>query len=192
MTASTSTSTSVKTGTRPNSDRYYELGEMTMKQLERVFLRGHTPELDSLAGWEYRGMNTPKWAKLAGIKKFIKGMVRRDGAVYGYNTPVVQNSVNEPWIAKPSEDRPKRFGFYRTDRVDPTARDNEYLHSVLLDYGRGGNGRFDPTRGLRDYLVQVEADDPDLFLGKAYYRIGPVCAPTSFFVLQRHRETATE
>lgn len=165
---------------------------MNMKQLERVFLRGVTPDLDSLVGWELRGMNTPKWAKLLGIKKFIKGMYRRDGVVYGYNCPVVQNGIDEPWLAKPSDDRPKRFGFYRVERVDPTSRDNEYLHSVLLDYGRGGNNRLDPTNGLRDYLVQVDADNPDLFLGKAYYRLGPLCPPTSFFVLQRHRKAVGE
>jgi hypothetical protein len=101
---------------------------------------------------------------------------------------VAQNGVRESWLAKPDRDRPKRFGFYRVDHVDPTARDNAYLHAVLLDYGRGGNKRFDPTSGLRDYLVQVDADNPDLFLGKAYYALGPMRVATNFFLLERLQE----
>lgn len=168
-----------------SSELYYQLGGMSMKELETVFLRGTTPDLAGLAGWEFRGMNTPKWAKLAGIKKFIKGFYLRDGVLFGYNTPVVQNEVRAPWNPKPSSDRPKRFGFYRVDHVDPTARDNAYLHAVLLDYGRGGNKRFDPTSGLRDYVVQVDADNPDLLLGKAYYAVGPARVATNFFLLER-------
>lgn len=113
-------------------------------------------------------------------------MVRReDGEVFGYNSPVIQNALDQPWHVKP-----KRFGFYRVAPVDPTSRDNAYLHAVLLDYGRGGNARLDPTQGLRDYLVQVDADNDDLYLGKAYYAVGPVRVPTSFFVLERFRPTS--
>jgi hypothetical protein len=169
------------------SERYYELGAMTVRQLERTLVRGATPDPAGLAGWEFCGMNHPAWARLIGIKKFIKGFYLRDGALWGYNTPVGQNGVRQPWIARPRDDQPKRFGFYRVDRVDPTADDNEYLHAVLLDYGRGGNRRLDPTSGLRDYLVQVDIDNPDLFLGKAYYRVGPIAVATSFFILERYR-----
>jgi hypothetical protein len=161
------------------------LEAMSMRELEIVFQRGVQPDLERLAGWEFRGTNTPGWAKLAGIKKFVKGMVRReDGEVFGYNSPVIQNGLDQPWHVKP-----KRFGFYRVAPVDPTSRDNEYLHAVLLDYGRGGNARLDPTQGLRDYVVQVDADNDDLYLGKAYYAVGPVRVPTSFFVLERFRAT---
>ena len=172
-----------------SSDRVFELEKMSPKELETVFLRGVTPDLDALAGWQFRGLNAPAWAKLAGIKKFIKGFFREGDDLYGYNCPVVQNRLREPWVAKPDDARPKRFGFYRVAPVDPTARDNAYLHAVLLDYGQGPKPTklWDPTRGLRDYLVQVDADNPDLFLGKAYYALGPVRVPTSFFILERHR-----
>ncbi|MCA9674217.1 MAG: hypothetical protein KC464_04165, partial [Myxococcales bacterium] len=157
-------------------------------ELEIVFRRGVTPDLDALIGWEFRGTNAPAWARVLGIKKFIKGFFRGDGdEVYGYNCPVVQNRLDEPWIARPDDAAPKRFGFYRVAPVDPTARDNQYLHAVLLDYGRGGNKATDPSRGLRDYLVQVDAGADDLFLGKAYYAIGPARVATNFFILERHR-----
>jgi hypothetical protein len=143
---------------------------MSMKELETVLLRGTTPDLEALAGWEFRGTNTPAWAKLAGIKHFRKGFYKdAHGDVFGYNR-------------NPRGGDAPRYGFYRVDIVDATARDNAYLHAVLLDYGRGGNKVYDPTRGLRDYLVQVE---DDVFLGKAYYALGPIRLATSFFVLER-------
>jgi hypothetical protein len=169
------------------------LEAMSMRELEIVFQRGVQPDLDRLVGWEFRGTNTPGWAKLAGIKKFIKGMYRGEGdEVYGYNCPVEQNGLDAPWIAKPDDSAPKRFGFYRVAPVDPTSRDNKYLHAVLLDYGRGGNAKLDPTSGLRDYLVQVDTTNDDVYLGKAYYALGPLRVATSFFVLERHRPGIAE
>lgn len=173
--------------------RALTLEAMSMRELEIVFLRGVMPDLDRLAGWEFRGTNTPAWARLAGIKKFMKGFFRdQHGDVYGYNCPIAQNKLDEPWVAQPDDLAPRRFGFYRVEPVDPTSRDNAYLHAVLLDYGRGGNKPWDLTRGLRDYLVQVDAQNDDLYLGKAYYAVGPARVATSFFILERHRTGLTE
>jgi hypothetical protein len=153
-------------------------------ELELAFVRGTTPDLDALVGWEFRGINHPAWAQLAGIKKFVKGFGREpDGRVIGYNRPVAQNVLDGRWHVSA-----KRFGFFLVAPVDPTARDNAYLHSVLLDYGRGGNKPWDPTRGLRDYVVQVDPANPDLFLGKAYYALGPLRVHSNFFILERLRQ----
>jgi hypothetical protein len=156
-------------------------------ELERVFLRGHTPDPDALEGWQFRGANAPDWARLLGIKKFIKGFWREPDGLYGYNCPVAQDGVYQPWRALPSDQTPRRFGFYRVTPVDATARDNAYLHALLLDYGRGPNPIWEPARGLRDYLVQVDRGNPDLYLGKAYYALGPLRVATNFFILERHR-----
>jgi hypothetical protein len=162
------------------------------RELETVFQRGTTPVLDELLGWEYRGINrAPIDAvpRLAGIKKFCKGMFRaRDGRAMGYNCPVVQNVLDGRWRTTPSDDAPRRFGFYELTAVDATARDNHYLHALLLDYGKGDNPLWDPSRQLRDYLVQL---DGDLFLGKAYYAAGPVRLALSYFILERWRRPAT-
>ena len=160
----------------------------TRDELERVMVRGATPDLTALVGWEFRGINHPAWAKLAGIKKFVKGFFRtEDGRVKGYNSPVDQNVLDGRWNVAP-----KRFGFYLVAPVDATARDNAYLHAVLLDYGRGGNKAWDPTRGLRDYVVQVDPSNPDLFLGKAYYALGPLRVHSNFFILERLRRGLTD
>ena len=65
------------------------------------------------------------------------------------------------------------------------ARDSYYPNSLLLDYSKGGNGLFGPP--LRDYIVQVYPDDPDLLLGKAYIALG-LRIPTNYFVLKRLHE----
>ncbi|MBK9031177.1 MAG: hypothetical protein IPL61_07545 [Myxococcales bacterium] len=180
---------------RPNqpSARVLELERMSLAALEQVFVRGVTPDLAGLAGWEFRGLNSPAHFKLLGIKKFVKGFWRdAAGATWGYNYPVEQNRIADGWYGLPSVTAPKRFGFYTVAPVDPTARDNRYLHALLLDYGRGGNPRFDASAGLRDYVVQVDAADPDLLLGKAYYALGPLRVPTaSFFILERHQPGPT-
>ena len=164
------------------SEAFYELERLGRRELEQAFLRGHRPDLASLAGWEFRGANTPRLARALGIKKFFKGFMRDGGELRGYNRAVTQNRLRGPWTAK----RAEPFGFYKVRPVDPTARDNAYLHALLLDYGEGENPRLDPSRGLRDYLVQVDASNPDLFLGKAYYAAGPLRIPLSFFILERH------
>lgn len=168
-------------------------------ELERTFQRGTMPDLHGLVGWEFRGINRLPLqflpvAQLAGIKKFVKGFFRaEDGTVMGYNCPVVNNVLDGRWHTKPSDTAPKRFGFYEVTPVDPTARDNEYLHAVLLDYGKGDNPIYDPSRHLRDYLVQVDPANPDLLLGKAYYAIGPArLGALNYFILERYRPGVTE
>jgi len=169
------------------------LARASLGELERALVRGATPELDALIGWEFRGINAtppgvPPIARLAGVQKFVKGMFRaEDGRARGYNCPVVQNALDGRWQPRPVGGEPRRFGFFRIAPVDPTARDNRYLHALLLDYGKGGNPAWDPSRSLRDYLVQVEPDNPDLLLGKAYVAAGPARVAIGFFVLERWR-----
>lgn len=167
------------------------LERMSRAQLERQLIKGRTPAPDALAGWEFRGLNHPVAFRALGIRKFIKGFFWREESLFGYNCPVRQNLLASPWIARPTDDAPKRFGFYEVRAVDAAETDNRYLHALLLDYGRGGNPRFDPSAGLRDYLVQVD-DAGDIYLGKAYYAMGPMRVSTNFFILERHRPGPTD
>lgn len=172
------------------SRRTYELARMSSGELESIMLTGTMPELGKLSGWEFRGLNHPAWAKLAGIKKFMKGFFWEGETLYGYNCVTEQNAPVMPWYGKPSDISPKRFGFYQVADVEPEAKDNAYLNAVLLNYGKGGNKAYDPTNGLRDYLVQVDEGNSDLYLGKAYYALGPLRVATNFFILERHRQVA--
>lgn len=186
--------TSVRGHGRPHpeasSAAFYELERASRRELERTLLRGARPDLASLAGWEFRGANVPAWARAAGVKKFFKGFYREGGDVWGYNRAAVQNRLRGAWRVKAGVRAGAPFGFYRVERVDPTSRDNAYLHALLLNYGKGENAPLDPSRGLRDYLVQVDPANPDLFLGKAYYALGPARAAISFFLLERHVRTS--
>lgn len=167
------------------SREYLRLATLSASELDAIFVRGDTPDPAGLAGWEHRGTNTPAYARLLGIRKFVKGFYRDDaGAVFGYNMPVAQNRLDGAWVS-----RSKRFGFYRVERVDPEARDNAYLHAVLLDYGKAGGSALDPITRLRDYLVRVERGSDELLLGKAFVALGPVRVPVSTFLLERLRPT---
>ena len=171
------------------SPRVLRLEQTPMHELEKELLRGGTPDLEDLVGWEFRGinhmpLNVIPFAQAAGIKKFVKGFFREGDRVMGYNRPVARNVLDGRWHVGE-----KRFGFYEVHEVDATSRDNQYLHAMLLDYGRGGNKPYDPSSGLRDYLVQL-ADD--IYLGKAYYALGPLRIPTSFFILERHAVGLTD
>jgi hypothetical protein len=174
------------------SPEYLRLATLPSRSLEKIIVRGETPDAAALAGYEFLGTNTPFTASLLRIRKFLKGFYRSpsNGAVFGYNTPVRQGTPQAPWIARPSEAAPKRFGFYAVVPVDATSRDNAYLHATLLDYGRGPNPRLSVVRTLRDYLVRVDPGSDDLLLGKAYMAFGPVRVPVSYFVLQRSGPTS--
>jgi hypothetical protein len=176
------------------SQAQLRLEKTPMWELEKIFVRGAEPNLDDLVGWEFRGVNHMPlndiipFAQIVGIKKFVKGFFKtEDGGVMGYNRPVGRNALDGRWNVVD-----KKFGYYQVAHVDPTARDNKYLHAVLLDYGKGKNPVYDPSQVLRDYVVQVDPNNPDLFLGKAYAAFGPLRIPTNFFILERFRVGLTD
>lgn len=167
------------------------LREIGQGERETLMMRGTAPRFEDLVGWEFAGGNSLGLTKLIGIRKFTKGFYEGPARsqtgptpfVQGYNIVVRQNGDESPHVYVPSDESPKRHGFYRVHAVDPQARDSRYPNALLLDYGLGGNGIFGPP--LRDYIVQIYPDDPDLLLGKAYLALGPVRVPVSFFVLKR-------
>ena len=170
------------------SAHYKHLAGLPKAALEEVMVRGETPTLPALIGYEYRGYNIAPATALLGIRKFIKVFfTTSSGEVYGCNTPVAQNGLNRPWKAKPSEAEPRRYAFFSVTSVDPEVRDNTYLHALLIDYGRGRNPAYDPSRLLRDYLVRCVPGSDDLLLGKAYMALGPARLAAGFFLLERHR-----
>lgn len=177
---------------RSNGDRFdwlTLLTEASNGQREAIMRTGTAPRFDDLVGWEFGGGNTPRIYRLIGIRKFVKGFYEgppRDGGpepfIQGYNIPAIGNADSDEHVMEMKGGAPKRFGFYRVHEPVEGARDAFYPNSLLLDYSRGGNGLFGPP--LRDYLVQVYPDDPDLLLGKAYLALG-LRIPTNYFVLKR-------
>jgi hypothetical protein len=52
---------------------YESLASSTDETLEQALLDGTQPDLETIAGNEYRGWNTPFFAATAGILRFKKG-----------------------------------------------------------------------------------------------------------------------
>lgn len=158
--------------------RFRELVRASPAELAAGMRRGGTPDLDQLAGREFRGANTAAWLRRLRLQQFVKGFERRpDGTLAGYNRRVVQDGLDGQW-ASPG----RRFGYFAVRPVEPDARDNRYLQALLLDYGAGGNPWFDLSRTIRDFLVLV---DGDLLLGRAFLAVGPLRPSAgTYFVLE--------
>jgi hypothetical protein len=95
-----------------SSPRFTEVIGKSKSDLEQVFVRGTMPDLEKLAGWEFRGMNHPRWARLAGINKFMMGFFwESDSELHGYTGRVIQNPNDSDWLFKGSAEEPGRFGY---------------------------------------------------------------------------------
>lgn len=165
-----------------------EVIRLPRRGLEQLLRQGATPSAAQLADWEFKGYNTPFYTRLLGFQKFVKGF-RHDeqGRLYGYNL-VVEKATAGPdasWVPKKGGGPEARHGFYDVVPVTPGTRWGKYPNAVLLDYGSGRNAWFNPEGLIRDYLVQVDPANPDLFLGKAYLNLGIAAVFVSFFVLDR-------
>lgn len=169
-----------------SSTKLLHLASLPARELEGLVRKGEAPDRQALPGSEYRGINTPSWARVAGIRKFIKGFYLADDGerILGYNIRVKQGSLREPWSRLPSDDSPRRFAFFAVDRVDPRSRDSAYPNGLLLDYSHGRRST-GPSRLLRDYLVRIEPGSDTLLLGKAYLAVAGFGIPVSFFILER-------
>ena len=170
------------------SARYLDLARLAKRDLDGIFAAGGPPDVAALTGFEFRGWNQPATTALLGIRKFIKAFyLDGDGRPFGCNTPVARNGLDGDWLARPSEAHPKRYAFFQVEPADPEAADESRHGAVLLDYGAGGNARYDVSRILRDYLVRVEPSSDDLLLGKAYFVVGGQRLASTYFLIERYR-----
>jgi hypothetical protein len=171
-----------------------DLARMPNRSLERIHRLGTPPSLAELAGQEYCGFNRPASFELLGIRKFIKGFFvpvggesRADQRIEGYNVAAIQNGIDGRWLAKGDDGNPKRFGFYTVEPTRPGEPGEQYPNALLLDYGASSrNETYDPTRLIRDLLVQV-AGRSDLLLGKATLALIPGHWVFSNYFILRHR-----
>jgi hypothetical protein len=173
------------------TDHFRELAQSSNAHLEKIMRASKGPALESLVGFEWRGYNTSWRTRLLGIQKFIKGFFREGDHVEGYNVPVLQNRLDQPWLHQPTPYHPRRYAFYRVTWVDRESNDNFYPEAILLDYGASPrNTAYGVERLLRDYVVQPDPENRDLLLGKAYLALGSLRIPSNFFILERLRPTS--
>jgi hypothetical protein len=163
---------------------YEALTRLSDAELSALFDRSAAIDPRELIGHEWRGFNTPRWTRFAGIQKFVKGFFEVDGRAEGYNLRVSQNGLHGEWTALPSPDAPSAFGFFTVSM--PT--ENE----TLLDYGASTRNRWwriddVSMKVIRDYLVVPDPKRPDIVLGKALLQIGPFRIFSNYFVIERLR-----
>ena len=166
---------------------YEELAKLPNSSLNDVMRAGATPTAELLAGFEFRGFNPPGFAKALGFQKFLKGFFVDDGGkLAGYNLFVedARGGIAAPWVAKKGGGPKNRHGFYDVEPVKG-GRYNDFPNAVLLNYGSGRNSAFNPEARIRDFLVQVDPNNNDLFLGKAFIDLGLTRAFSNFFLLER-------
>jgi hypothetical protein len=163
-------------------------------RLFAILRESPAPSFDDLLGWEFNGLNVGPFAGALGLnRKFRKGFYQGPARaprgpepfIQGYNIPIVQDGAERPHRAKPSDEAPGRFAFYRAYGAAQSPRFNRYPQALLLDYSLGGDAWPPPV--LRDYLVQVHPGSSELLLGYACLALGPITLPGGFFVLERTR-----
>src|SRR5579872_1420100 len=139
-----------------------DVARLPSSELERLLRYGEPPDFAALDGFLFRGANVTVPGSVL-FPRFVKGF---SAPLAGYNLRAKRGAPGEPWELA---DGARPFGFYECRRV--RAGDGRALHpgSLLLDYGRRARANWlGPTALLRDFLVQVEPLNADLYLGKAY------------------------
>lgn len=162
---------------------YGEVISLSRPELERVMREGETPLEENMVDSEFRGYNPPLFARVLGFQKFIKGFFRDAQGFAGYNRFVEnpRGGPDQPWTPKHGS---KRHGFYDVRPVRP-GRYGDFPNAVLLDYGSGRNSPLNPEARIRDFVVQVDPANPDLYLGKAFLDLGVTRVFSNFFVIER-------
>ena len=168
-----------------------DLAKLSNGELEEIFRNGKAPNPEKLVGWEFRGYNVPFFTKILGIKKFKKGFYKRNDEYWGYNIQIYQAPIDEPWRCKPVDHNPRRMGFFSVKEVTPDGPENKEPDALIFNYGDGKNWPWEGSF-LRDYLKQVDPNNYDLYLGKAYTAVGRARIAPSFFIVERDRKAPTE
>jgi len=162
---------------------------LRQRELKAMLAGGYAIDPDAIAGHGYRGISLglPDVAVWLSWRTFQKTFHRLpDGRLVGWNVRVEQRGLTAATVAKERKRAPWTFGYYEVvpmaGRRAPIGPD----HGLLIDYGRGGNGIFEPFRPMRDPLVALEKGSAERLLGWSYVELGPLRIPTpSYFLLER-------
>ena len=170
-------------------------------QLEHILQCGSMPDPEELSGYEYNGWNTALPFKLG--PKFRKGFQQQDGGRFtGYNVNMKLDLLSlkpncQPWEPVDGLLSAERFGFYdvKLPGQDPVC--DAYPNALVLDYNCGLNPP--PLSWTKDYLVEVNKNDPSLLLGKFYLHPfsfntdlirfdNKFCFSPNYFILAKERK----
>ena len=169
-----------------------ELLAMNRTGLMERLVGGHAIDAGQIADWEYRGISLglPKFVDRLTWKTFSKNFHRDPalGVVRGWNVRLEQTGIEGPIEPMTKGGEPIAFGHYRVEPLDKYVMPHPVQRGLMLDYGRGGNSNFDPTRFLRDPIVALVEGSVECLLGWSYLDLAGLRLGTpSFFLLERLR-----
>lgn len=160
--------------------------EEPARALPRALRAGAAVDPRSLDGWAFRGtvLATPGLVERATWTTFQKAF-RRDpstGRLLGWNVRLEQDGVGRPSRPRLRGGVPWCRWFFE---VLPS-RGLGGVDSVLIDYARGPNPRWEPVRWVKDPLVDV---GDGLLLGVSWVVLaGRALSTPTWFVLEREHE----
>ncbi len=150
-------------------------------RLREIFDAGVTPSWEDLNHWEFAGINLHPALQTLGFSKFIKGFFTdTDGQKMGYNMDIDKSQAAGIWKAQGVA-----YGFYEVESPPKSGPDARHPHALFLDYSKGRCGPYLKRPPLRDYLIQPDPKNLNVFLGVAYFAIGSWRIGPGAFVLVR-------
>jgi hypothetical protein len=163
---------------------------LSRSELAAMLTRGHPIDPNALDDTEYRGVSLGLPAPIVAlswltfVKTFHRDPITR--RLRGWNVRVEQTGIDGPVIPMRTGGRPTCFGHYEVGDARGCGAPIPCEQGLLIDYGRGSHGRFDPMRRARDPIVALEAGSTERLLGWTYLAIGSRRVGTpSFFLLER-------
>lgn len=166
-----------------------ELLDASTRGLRAALEGGHPIPDGALDDMEYRGISLglPGLVDRLLWKTFAKTFHRDpSGRLRGWNVRLEQTGIDGEHIHQTKGGESVTFGHYEVLPAQDYRMPVAARHGLMLDYGRGGNGRLDPTRQVRDPLVALEPGSVDVLLGCTYVDLGLARMRTpSYFLLLR-------
>jgi hypothetical protein len=167
-----------------------ELLSLSRTELGAMLSAGHPIDPRALDDTEYRGVSLGLPETIVAITwlTFRKTFHRdpRTQRLRGWNVRMEQTGLEGPCVPQRTRGEPICFGHYEVHSAAGRGSPIACEQGLLIDYGRGANGRFDPVRRMRDPIVALEAGSVERLLGWTYVDLGVRRIPTpSFFLLER-------
>lgn len=160
------------------------------RALGAMLSAGHAIDPSQLDDTEYRGVSLGLPGPIVALTWLVfRKTFHRDpatGRLRGWNVRMEQNGLEGARVPQRANGEPICFGHYEVGPARGYDSPIPCDQGLMIDYGRGKNGRLDPVRRARDPIVALEAGSTERLLGWTYLDLGIKRVGTpSFFLLER-------
>ncbi len=177
-----------------SSYQFEDLATKSLKELSEIHANSAAPTWDSIKGWEFRGYNRlPALAHgimwmLSNIR-FIKVFYEDQdlgGQRSGVNLQVTRGGLKDPWVCRPGPGGVGvgKVGYYQVRDPGEVGAKDYCAHGLFIDYDPERNTLL-TGKGLKDFLVQPDPNNPDVLLGQAFMTGLPIKQSPTYFILER-------